>query len=1035
MMKEDEISWPPPQPRSVDVSQVELHESHGHAYLRYRPIAAYHSMPRGHRQCKLQSVDDLDHDYESASDSSKEDLDISTHYTGLELAALQADDPAKFKRCIINIDSSRNIYAKPLDHSYPRIMIAARKLCGHAFHGDEVLVKIFDFGKKLGLPKSIVGSSVGRGTSSKLATDLDGPWAKTVGIFKHAMSPKYCMFVCRVEDGNTGVMVPLNRGVPKIFNLEWNDAPMENGKVTIYAFTKAKQIIFHHYQKVHDVNSVLFVVRYLKWEDHFSLPLGIVISVLLPGVTVDCALRIIDIEYSIPQRFCEAVLAEVKMQYSGVLSQFLPSVLSERSDCRNKLVFTIDPTGSSNLDDALSFEVFPDGTSYIIGVHISDVSYFVTTSSSIDNEARQRGSAFYPALGDFTPMLPPHLGSNLCSFLPHEDRLTVSVYIKVNVSADILGVEIKRSIVRSQYQLSYSNAEAIINGAADDAEYSRELTFAVVSLYRVAQLWRNRRLGREALYMPVDYSTLDGPKAHKLVEEMMIVANHQVALYLLHTFPSYTALQRQSPPDTGDLEAWKSRFLSVARHSVVLSRPYCVTGDVCRCRGLCECLPSVKYDDSQTDTADDGFELTISTWSQILSAFHEFDNDRLQSLVMSPEFHPHQAVALCSYQTIEDRSIYQCSGELETDLDRHHHSLNVSAYVQFTSPLHCYMDLVTHRLVACALDGTGPCYSESDLAELCTLCNDVARRTRQYHSATAVAHFCDLLMKRPLLLFGIVDQLTDVDFQLLFPAIQLFFPSRPRVKLSSLSTASQPVIGLDSEYLLVTWSQRIYDCQGGILNQHRGLGVMEINSDQYTFRIPPVLWTSLLLASVDDDADTTHIAEALDQISLHAVQPLVCDPTSEGSALIGGAQFTEYSLKLRAGMVVMVQLSTELHRGLLRPCIQLFHITPSTCVCVEHITSSIKCFCEVATKSAARRLYSSAKKYKKLWLPVLAMESVHWAVANQHSVIIHNVDIRWTERHMHGEDHPVYLAMLQLPASFCEERCVRFAELLLFNSL
>jgi len=1028
-VKEDDVTWPPPQPRPVDMSHVEYHEKRGRAYLYYRPTASHRSSAAGGRR-RLQSAGDFDREYDSASDSSEEDLNDSVQYTGLELSALQANDPDVFKHCIISIESSRNIFAKPLDHSYPRIAIPARKLCGRAFHGDEVLMEIFDFGKKLDVPNSVVRSVVDKQASDKVVAELEGPWAKTVGVFKRAMNPKYRMFVCQVEDGNTGVMVPLNCGVPKIFNLERHDAPTEEGKVTIYAFTKAKQIIFDRYQKVHDVNSVLFVVRYLKWEDRCSLPLGIVISMLPPGVTVESAMSILDIEYSIPRRFREATLAEVKLQHSAVLSQFPPGVLARRSDYRNSLVFTIDPPNSRDLDDALSFEVSPDGTSYIIGIHITDVSYFVTKSSSIDCEARQRGSSFFTAVGDSTPMLPPRLSTDLCSLLPNKDRLTLSVYIKVNAGADILGVEIKRSIVRSCHQLCYSEAEAIINGLADDGDYSAELTCALMSLYRVAQLWRSKRLGREALYTAVDYSTLDGPKAHKLVEEMMIAANHQVAVYLLSKFPSYTAVRCQSPPDVTDLEEWKTRFLIAAHQSIVLSRPYCAAGHVCQCVGLCECLPSVSDDSQPADAADGGrgFEMMLPLWLQIQRAFafDEFDNDRLQSLVISPEFHPRQAVALSNYQQIQGRSAYRCSGELETDMDRHHHSLNLPVYVQFTSPLRRYIDLVTHRLVHCALDDTGPCYTQSDLTELCTHCTDVALRTRRYERANLVAHFCDLLMKRPLVLFAVVDRITDTDIQLLFPTIQSFFPSRTKVKLSSLNTGSRPVIGSDMEHLLVMWSQRIYDCRrGGGLSRRRG--VMEVRSDQYTFVIPAAAWNDLLLASVDEDLATTHIADALQRITPYAVLPQVQEPTSEGFEAVDGKHFAEYSLSVHAGSVVMVQLSTELHRGLLRPCVQLFHVTPqSTCVCVEHITAAVKCFCKVATKSAARALYSSAGKYRKLWLPVLAMEAVHGAIANQHSVIIHNVDIQWTPHRMHGEG-PVYLAMFKLPVSFCESRCIRFA--------
>jgi len=1014
--KEDEVTWPPPQPRSVDTKHIELRERHGRVYLRYQL-----SPTQGRRSAA--DFDD-ENDDDSESDSSVEGLNNSIQYTELELSALLANNPDILKHCIVNIESSYSICAKPSDHSFAKILISTRKLCGRAFHGDEVLVEIFDFGKKLDLPKSIVGCVVDKSASNKSVAQLEGPWAKVVGIFKRAVDPKYRMFVCHVEEGNTGVLVPLSCSIPKIFNLERQLT--EDGKVTVYGFTKAKQVIFDHYQKVHDVNSVLFVVRYLKWEDHCSLPLGIVVSVLPPGVTVETAKDILDIEYSVPRKFCEATLSEVRLGHSAELCQLTPNLLAQRYDYRDKLVFTIALHNSRDLDNALSFEVLPGGTTYVIGVHVADVSYFVTKCSAVDSEARQRGSAFYTALGDSTALLPTQLADEFCTLLPGADRLTLSVYIKVNAGADILGVDIKRSVVRSHYRLSYSEAESIINGiVADESQYSPELMFAIVSLSRVAQLWRTKRLGREALYAAVSYSMLDGPKAHKLVDEMMLAADHQVAVYLLSKFPSCTALQCQSPPHVSELENWKTRHLTAAHESVVLSRPYCDAGDICQCRDLCQCLPALdaQYPAAAAAGVGDGFELMLSLWPQIQHAFHDFDNDRLQSLIISPEFHPRQAIAMLSYQLIEEGSVYRCSGELVTNMERHHHSLNLPAYVQFTSPLHRYLDLVTHRLVVCSLEGTGPCYSQSDITELCRHCTDVALRTRHYERANLTAHFCDLLMKRPVVLHAVVDRLTDSHFQLLFPTIQSFFPSQLTLNLSTLNTASRPVIGPESEYLLVTWSQRIYDCRD-VEVFNRQYGMMEINPAQYTFMIPSSVWNELLLATVDDDLDTT--TQALHLISSYMVLPQVQDPTSEGFESRDGGHFAQYSLRLYVGGVVMVQLSTELHRGLLRPCIQLLYVTPSTCVCLEHITNAVKCFCSVPTKSAARATYSSLSQYKSLWLSVLAMEAVHCAIANQHSVVICHVDINWTVRHVHGQES-VYLAVLKLPVSFCEHRCINFA--------
>jgi len=1020
VMKEDAITWPPPQPRAVDISHVQLSERRGHVYLRYRPN-------KNHRLWSaITEDDDDDYDYDDddlPSSGSEDAATNSPQYTEAQLSALQASNPNIFKRCLVNIDSLHGIYyVKPLDRSYFKIAIPARKLCSRAFHGDEVLVEMIDFGsKQLDLRDgSVPGSVIDKSASNKTVdvARMQGPWAKVVSVLNRAVDPKYQMFVCHMEEGNAGVMVPLDHGMPKIFNLELH--PTEAGKIAIYGFTESGRIVFNRYRKVRDVNSVLFVVRYLKWEDNCSLPVGVVVSVLPLGVSVEAAKAVIDIECSVPRKFSEATLNEALLLRSSGL-------MAERYDYRDKLVFTVDQPDSTDSDSALSFEFLPDGTAYIIGIHISDVSYFVAKSGAIDSEARRRGATFYAAPGDSCPMLPPRLAQEFCSLLPGADRLTLSVYIKVNAGADILGVEIKRSVVRSSCRLSYSQAEAVINGLTTADEYmttddddgcsssAGDLTFAIVSLSRVAQLWRSHRLGfRDALYSPVNHSTLDGPKAHRLVDEMMITANHQVALYLLSRFPSCTGLLCQSPPDVGELEDWKQRSLGAVCHSVMLSRGYCSAGEVCHCVGLCECAQSL--DPSAADDDDDGFQMMLSLWPQIQHALHNYDIDHLQSLVLSPEYHPRQAVALFGYRQIEEQPVYQCSGGLQLVERRRHHSLNLSAYVQFTSPLHRYIDLVTHRQLVSALDigNTTACYSELEMVDLCREYSDVAVRFGRYERANLTSQFCDFLVKRPLTLYAVVDRLSNTGIRLLFPTLQAFFPSQTVLRLSALNAT---VIGLWSEHLLVTWSQRIYDCHGVTSHQR---GVLEVNPAQYTCLIPSLAWTGLLLASMDDDLAAA--SDALEMIAPHVVLPVIWEPTSEDGSRFAAA---EYRLRLHVGSVLRVQLSIEVHRGLLCPCVQLLHMTPSTCVCLEHARATVKCFCEPATTTspmAAHATYLSVSQYRKLWQPVLQIEAALAAVADQQSTILHHVDnIRWTV-----QEGPIYLAVLKLPVDFCQPCSIKF---------
>ena len=157
---------------------------------------------------------------------------------------------------------------------------------------------------------------------------------------------------------------------------------------------------------------------------------------------------------------------------------------------------------------------------------------------------------------------------------------------------------------------------------------------------------------------------------------------------------------------------------------------------------------------------------------------------------------------------------------------------------------------------------------------------------------------------------------------------------------------------------------------------------------------------------------------------MHSDEPQI-QLTSEGTILRRNKQFCEYSIALRPAGVVRIQLSTELQRGLLRPCAQLFHLTQTDCICIEHVDKPVECFSEVARSQAALDRYDSVMTYAELWLPVLSMEAAHGAVNNALSTVIHNVPIEWKEHLVPGAES-IYTGTFQIPVAFCEERCISF---------
>jgi len=142
---------------------------------------------------------------------------------------------------------------------------------------------------------------------------------RVIGILRRAINPKYRMFICTVDTDNTGVMVPINRSIPKIYNLETKDHSMKSrkGHVCVYTFTRTLEVVFHHYEPidVNDPTAKLFIVRYLKWDAKCFSPLGIVVGVVPNGSTAELAMNVLSIEHYVPEKFKDDTVKELERLY------------------------------------------------------------------------------------------------------------------------------------------------------------------------------------------------------------------------------------------------------------------------------------------------------------------------------------------------------------------------------------------------------------------------------------------------------------------------------------------------------------------------------------------------------------------------------------------------------------------------------------------------------------------------------------------------------------------------------------------------
>ncbi len=233
----------------------------------------------------------------------------------------------------------------------------------------------------------------------------------------------------------------------------------------------------------------------------------------------------------------------------------------QRLDLRQELIFTIDGEDARDLDDAISIK--KENDSYLIGVHIADVSYYVHEKSAIDEEAFNRGTSIYIA-DRVVPMLPFQLSNGICSLNPDVDRLTISCLMKVNEDGEVLSYEIVPAVICSKHRLTYT----YVNEVLAQEKANNELEESLQLLHRITAKIRQSRTEKGALELSVPEIKIvvdqegkaigvvkkEQKEGEKLIEDLMILANEIVAttinrkslpfLYRIHEKPPLRKLEQ-----------------------------------------------------------------------------------------------------------------------------------------------------------------------------------------------------------------------------------------------------------------------------------------------------------------------------------------------------------------------------------------------------------------------------------------------------------------------------------------------------------
>ncbi|WP_032798683.1 ribonuclease R [Streptococcus sobrinus] len=264
----------------------------------------------------------------------------------------------------------------------------------------------------------------------------------------------------------------------------------------------------------------------------------------------------------IVSEFPEAVMAE---------AEAIPDAPSEsdfegRLDLRDEVTFTIDGKEAKDLDDAVHIKKLPNGN-FELGVHIADVSYYVTEGSALDKEAVARGTSVY-VTDRVVPMLPERLSNGICSLNPNVDRLTQSAIMEINPQGKVVKHTITQTVIKTTFRMTYDDVNQMLTGNQEVIDQFKPIMESVSYMAELHKILVEMRIKRGALDfdrpearilvddkgLPTDVVVRDRGTAERMIESFMLAANECVAehfakrklpfIYRIHETPKAEKLQK-----------------------------------------------------------------------------------------------------------------------------------------------------------------------------------------------------------------------------------------------------------------------------------------------------------------------------------------------------------------------------------------------------------------------------------------------------------------------------------------------------------
>jgi ribonuclease R len=432
-----------------------------------------------------------------------------------------------------------------------------------------------------------------------------------------------------------------------------------------------------------DLEGLVVDVEITDWPSPADNPRGRVLEILGYeddfGVDVEIIIR----KFHLPHRFPVEVLQEAQ-QFDAVI----PSrELRHRHDYRALPIVTIDGETARDFDDAVTVSRKENGH-FELQVHIADVAHYVHEGSTIDLEARLRGtSVYFPDRA--VPMLPIELSTDMCSLRPQLDRLVLSCVMQIDPQGEIVGYTLNEGVIRSSERMTYTNVNLILEGDAGLGQRYHKLVDMFELMRELAMVLNRKRVRRGSIDFDLPEPVIEFDEhglmqgitrserniANRIIEEFMLSANECVAGYLEHKRVAslYRIHEKPDPKRVYDFETIAATFgYSLGVGALPVKR--------------------VQMRREGRDRRGSGRYPQVVEIPEEVHVTPRMYQKLTQKIAGKPE------ERILSYLML--RSLKQAR---YSEINEGHFALAAPVYTHFTSPIRRYPDLIVHRILKSVL--------------------------------------------------------------------------------------------------------------------------------------------------------------------------------------------------------------------------------------------------------------------------------------------------------------------------------------------